>query len=53
MVQGVRAGTHSKRWRVKVPDCSSCNAKTAGTRRSAHKQDGKKITKQREAINCI
>jgi len=29
MAEGVRAGTHSKGWRQRIPDSRSCNAETA------------------------
>jgi len=35
MAEGVRAATHLEGWRERIPDCRSCNAETAGAKRSA------------------
>jgi len=32
MAEGIWAGTHLEVWRERIPDCSSCNAETVGTR---------------------
>ena len=34
MAEGVGTGTHLEGWRGRIPECRSCNAKTAGAKRS-------------------
>jgi len=34
MAEGVSTGTHLEGWRGRIPECRSCNAKTAGAKRS-------------------
>jgi len=34
-VEGVGAGTHSKSWRERIPDCKRCHGETMSIKQSA------------------